>query len=129
MTLDMTKRIDAIERAVRACRKRLASIDDSKKHYLRVRHKKRMKMFERGKALITRLEKLEKALGGLRLGIEKPNGTRRYTLMFTPYERIKLRRLLESDDRLAFHCSSEDADVLRSLIESHKASDKKLGGT
>lgn len=128
MTLDITKRLDGVERAVRACRDRLASIDDSKKHYLKTRVKSRNKMMTRGRLLVRKLERLEKILGNTMLSREGRDG-RKTMVMFTQYERIKLKRMLAQDDRLTFHCSSEEAEILRSIIDSHRANDKKLGGT
>lgn len=113
---DIEKRLGHVEVLVRRMNNRFKNIIDTRKHYLKNKAKKNGKTMAKLVVLVRKLEHLEKALGTTRLTMEG-RGDDRTSIMFTAYERTKLRALLAPDYRRVFRCSAEDAAVLTKIIE------------
>lgn len=110
-------RLNHIEELVRKINKRVRGILETRDHYLREKGKRSEPTLTRLRVLVKKLEKLELVLGNTYLTREAKDGERRCTVLFTQYERLKLKQMLEPDFRHVFRCSAADAEKLRRLID------------
>lgn len=117
---DIEKRISHVEELTRRMNDRLKNIIDSRTHYLRNKAKKNGHTMAKLRALVAKLERLEKVLGPAKLTIEE-RGEARAAIMFTAYERQKLRKMLAPDHRHVYRCSAADAETLQQIISQHRA--------
>lgn len=113
-------RLDHMEGLVRKINTRIRDILFSRENYVRTRAKKNNVTITKLRVLVKKLEHLEQALGSTALVRDEKEGSRTI-MLFTQYERKRLRVMLAPDYLHTFRCSAADAQALKTIIDERRA--------